>query len=184
VHRWGSVACGQRRLRRAVPVAARGVLGDYVPFNFCYRSVMLYALRGGHQDYAGGQDPVVHIVSSVQRALALNRPWAFTDRHADLGYAQHFDSLAKLNETDWGVIPLTFWAASDDTMEKRQAEFLVHQMFSWSAVSAPLPSLRWARDWEALTGARFVRSSRLRSAPLRAWMFKYSSPRELPRQRL
>jgi hypothetical protein len=46
----------QRRLRRPVPVAALGVLGDYVPFNFCYRSVMLYALRGGHEDYAGGQD--------------------------------------------------------------------------------------------------------------------------------
>jgi hypothetical protein len=76
----------------------------------------------------------VHIVSSVQRAVALNRPWAFTDRHADLGYAQYFDSLAKLNEIDWGVMPLTFWAASDDTREKRQAEFLVHQMFSWSAV--------------------------------------------------
>jgi hypothetical protein len=124
----------ERRLRRAVPVAALGVLADYVPFNFCHRSVMLYALRGGHEDYAGGQDQVVHIVSSVQRAVALNRPWAFTDRHADLGYAQYFDSLAKLNEVDWGVMPLTFWAGSDDTREKRQAEFLVHQMFSWSAV--------------------------------------------------
>jgi len=33
-----------RRLRRPVDVAARGHLGDYVPFNFCRRSVMLYVV--------------------------------------------------------------------------------------------------------------------------------------------
>ncbi len=30
----------QRRLSRKVAVAAKGFLGDYVPFNFCSRSVM------------------------------------------------------------------------------------------------------------------------------------------------
>ena len=33
-----------RRMRRSVPVSAKGSLGDYVPFNFCPRSVMLYAI--------------------------------------------------------------------------------------------------------------------------------------------
>src|SRR5579859_2568373 len=31
----------ERRMRRVVPAAARGTLGQYVPFNFCSRSVML-----------------------------------------------------------------------------------------------------------------------------------------------
>jgi hypothetical protein len=85
----------QRRLKRAVSIAAGGALGDYVPFNFCSRSVM---------------------------------------GHADLGYAIYFDSLAHLAQVNWTVMPLTFWAGSDDTREKRQAEFLVHESFPWSAV--------------------------------------------------
>jgi len=124
----------QRRLRRSVPVAAQGMLGDYVPFNFCNRSVMLYALRAGHQDYAGTQDEIVHLVSSVQTAVSANRPWAFTDRHAELGYTQYFESLSELSEVDWTVMPLVYWSNTDDTKEKRQAEFLVHKSFPWSAI--------------------------------------------------
>jgi hypothetical protein len=32
---------------------------------------------------SGGQDEIVHLVSSVQAATALGRPWAFTDRHVN-----------------------------------------------------------------------------------------------------
>lgn len=45
-----------RRLKRKVPCAAKGTLGDYVPFNFCPRSVMLYVVSRGHDDYQGGQE--------------------------------------------------------------------------------------------------------------------------------
>lgn len=124
----------QRRLNRPVPVAARGRLGDYVPFNFCPRSVMLYVVSRGHQDYARGQDEIVHLVSSVQTAVALRRPWAFTDLHADLGYAAYYESLAKLGEVDWAVMPLAQWGGNDDVKAKRQAEFLVHDAFPWSAI--------------------------------------------------
>jgi hypothetical protein len=125
----------QRRLNRPVTVGVGGKLGDYVPFNFCNRSVMLYVVSRGHIDYAGGADEIVHLVSSVQTAVALGKPWAFTDRHADLAYATYFSSLAKLSEVDWTVMPLTYWAG-DDTKEKRQAEFLVHETFPWSAVES------------------------------------------------
>src|SRR6266478_4699899 len=81
----------QRRLQRSVPVAARGMLGDYVPFNFCARSVMLYPIHCGHLNYQRGQREIVHLESSVATAVALGQPWAFTDRHADLGYAQYYD---------------------------------------------------------------------------------------------
>lgn len=37
----------QRRLGRAVATAAGGTLGDYVPFNFCPRSVMLFVVGAG-----------------------------------------------------------------------------------------------------------------------------------------
>ena len=120
----------QRRLNR--PVRFGGKLGDYVPFNFCGRSVMLFVVGKGHEDYGGGQDEIVHLVSSVGTAIALGKPWAFTDRHADLGYALYFNSLSDLSEVDWSVMPLDYWAG--DAKEKRQAEFLVHESFPWSAV--------------------------------------------------
>jgi hypothetical protein len=39
-------------------------VGDYVPFYFCPRSVMLYVIhRANHPDlsYRGGQEPIVHL---------------------------------------------------------------------------------------------------------------------------
>jgi hypothetical protein len=123
----------ERRLRRDVTVAAGGKLGDYVPFYFCNRSVMLYVVSRGHQDYVGGQDEIVHLVSSVQAATRVNQPWAFTDRHAELGHALYYDRLADLSAVDWDVMPMPYWSESD-VKEKRQAEFLVHNRFPWSAI--------------------------------------------------
>ncbi|NLX57134.1 MAG: DUF4433 domain-containing protein [Planctomycetaceae bacterium] len=124
-----------RRLRRRVAVAARGMLGDYVPFNFCPRSVMLYVIhRDSVEGYDGGQEPIIHLVSSVGVAIATGRPWAFTDRHAELGYARYFDSIDREAQVDWSVMPRNYWAESDEMKEKRQAEFLVHEWFPFDAV--------------------------------------------------
>jgi hypothetical protein len=123
----------QRRLNRPVKTAFGRRLGDYVPFNFCPRSVMLYVVAQGHSDYTGGQDDIVHLVSCVNTAVALRKPWAFTELHADLAYASFYSSLDKLSEVDWKVMPLKYWS-NDDTKQKRQAEFLVYESFPWSAV--------------------------------------------------
>lgn len=97
----------QRRLQRSIKIAGidHGKLGEYVPFNFCNRSVMLYVLSRGHEDYSGGQDEILHLVSSVDSAIATGRRWAFTDRHADLAYARYFNNKADLKEVDWPVMP-------------------------------------------------------------------------------
>lgn len=123
-----------RRLHHPVTVAAGGMLGNYVPFNFCPRSVMLYVVEKGHESYQEGRKPIIHLVSSVQTILTTGRPWCFTDRHADLRYANQFDSLGKLGEIDWTVMPLRQWGGDQDVKEKRQAEFLVHDWCPWSAI--------------------------------------------------
>lgn len=124
----------QRRLTRPVPCSAHGFLGDYVPFNFCSRSVMLYKVSKGHANYAGGQTNVVHLRSTAKTAISLGRPWAFTDRHAEVAHALYFDDLSRLGEVDWSVMPLTYWASPPEVSEKRQAEFLVHHIFPWRGV--------------------------------------------------
>ncbi len=122
-----------RRMRHPVMVAKGGMLGNYVPFNFCPRSVMLYVVSRGHDNYQDGQQPIVHLVSSIDAVVATGRPWFFTNRHADLGYADQYDALEKLDEIDWSVMPVKYWNEAE-TEEKRQAEFLVHDWCPWSAV--------------------------------------------------
>ena len=134
----GSVNIGhqhikQRRMDRVVSTGGGGTLADYVPFYFCARSVMLCAIHYQHQDYRGGQEPIVHLVSSLSRATALGRAWAFTDRHAELEYALFYDDVARLDEVRWPVMPLTYWA---DVKQERQAEFLVRDFFPWNTVTA------------------------------------------------
>ena len=127
----GHVHIKQRRLNRPVATRAGGTLGDYVPFNFCPRSVMLFAVHKGHPDYQGGQEEIVHLVSTVSRAVGLGRAWAFTDRHAELAHALHFDDLAQLSEVPWRVMDLHYWS---EVKEERQAEFLVRDFFPWTAI--------------------------------------------------
>ena len=123
----------ERRLRRVVPVAAGGMLGDYVPFNFCPRSVMLFVVSKGHPDYGGGQSEIIHLRSTVRTAISTGRPWAFTDRHADLGYAAYHDKLDELDDVNWDVMSNTYWS-EPSIKEARQAEFLVHDWFQWDAL--------------------------------------------------
>ena len=95
---------------------------------------MLYRVNIGHDDYKGGQREIVHLVSTARTAIALGRPWAFTDRHAELGHAAYYDDMAQLGEVDWNVMPKRYWADSDAAKEARQAEFLVHDWFRWDGV--------------------------------------------------
>lgn len=128
----GHLHIKQRRLSRAVTTRWGGNLGDYVPFNFCPRSVMLYVVFRGHQDYSGGQEDIVHLVSRISVATNLGRAWAFTDRHAELGHALHFDDLAKLSEVPWHTMNEKYWT---EVKEERQAEFLVYGLFPWTAIT-------------------------------------------------
>jgi ssDNA thymidine ADP-ribosyltransferase, DarT len=127
-----------RRMQRPIPVAAGGFLGDYVPFNFCPRSVMLYPVHKGHDLYSGGQASVVHLVSSARTAAGAARPWAFTDRHAELGAALYFDDLDDLDQIDWNAVGATQWGGYGNRIVKecKQAEFLVHESFPWTSISS------------------------------------------------
>lgn len=148
----GHLHIKQRRLNRAVTTRWGGNLGDYVPFNFCPRSVMLYAVSRGHQDYSSGQEDVVHLVSRVSIATSVGRAWAFTDRHAELGHALHFDDLAKLPEVPWHTMAVQHWPA---VKEERQAEFLVYGLFPWTAVTevAVMSQATGNRAFQALSGS-------------------------------
>lgn len=130
----------ERRAKRSVLVAAGGTLADYVPFYFAPRSPMLYTIhRGNVHGYTKGQQPVVHLVSTVETAVALNKAWAYTDGHAEMTISQFFADLEQLSEVvDWAVMQSQYWndtVDDNDRKRRRQAEFLVHEFFPWHAIS-------------------------------------------------
>ncbi len=123
----------ERRMRRTVPVPPGGMLGEYVPFYFAARSPMLYTIhRNNVEGYTDGQSRIVHLVTSVEAVVALGHGHCFTDRHAELFYANYFTSLSDLGEkVDWRAMGLTYWS---EVKEERQAEFLVRTSVPWSCI--------------------------------------------------
>lgn len=116
------------------------MVGDFVPFYFCARSVMLYLLhRSNHADlsYAGGQAPIVHLVADLKAVVAwaqsVNRLWAFTLSNAGAHYVEFRNDLRQLHEIDWqAVVSADF--RQPHVREGKQAEFLLHGAFPWHLV--------------------------------------------------
>jgi hypothetical protein len=125
-----------RRSRVPVPVAAGGTLADYVPFYFANRSPMLFAIHAGQvEGYAGGQEQVVYLTSTVESIVRGDRRWAFTDGHAVETLTRFYDSLDHLDQIDWAVVNHWSWKnteADPDRKRRKQAEFLVHGFVPWT----------------------------------------------------
>ncbi|MEL4248437.1 type II toxin-antitoxin system toxin DNA ADP-ribosyl transferase DarT [Shewanella xiamenensis] len=122
----------QRRLVRPVNVAAGGTIGQYVPFNFCPRSVMLFVIHKGHDDYQGGQERVLHLISDIDTIRLTNDDCFFTDIHADLDYAEQIDDFTRINELDLErIINERYWS---DFKEEKQAEFLAFESVAWHTI--------------------------------------------------
>jgi hypothetical protein len=121
-----------RRLVRTVNVAAGGTIGQYVPFNFCPRSVMLFVIHRGHDDFQGGQDRVLHLISNIDTIRLTNEHCFFTDIHADLDYAEQIDDFSRIDELDINrIIKERYWS---DFKEEKQAEFLAFDSVQWQTI--------------------------------------------------
>ncbi len=115
-------------------------VGEYVPFYFCPRSIMLYLFyRGNHPDlnYTGGQRHLVHLEADlhevVQWAERKEVRWVFSDRNAGTRYAFFYKDLSQLNKVDWNAVAATDFR-DPNVKEGKQAEFLVYETFPWALV--------------------------------------------------
>jgi len=115
-------------------------VGDYVPFYFCPRSVMLFLIHcANHPDlsYRGGQGPVVHLEADMHQVVAWAereaRKWAFSLSNAGAYYVEVRDRLDQLHEINWPAVAATDFRASE-VKEGKQAEFLVHNSFPWELI--------------------------------------------------
>lgn len=131
----------RRRLEQLVVSCHPGTtVGEYVPFFFCPRSVMLYILHmGNHPDleYTDGQRAIVHLQADLRQTIEWARihgiRWAFSDGNAGAAYTGFYDQLTDLDKIDWQAVRATDFRLPA-MKESKQAEFLVYRAFPWFLV--------------------------------------------------
>lgn len=145
IQRRGGTVIGMgsiKRRRLGLPVSChQGTnVGEYVPFYFCSRSIMLFVIHCANHpelEYRGGQQPIVHLEADlyqvVQWAEANERRWAFSLSNAGAIYAKFRAGLDRLGDINWDAVAATDFRPSD-IKEAKQAEFLVQQSFPWHLV--------------------------------------------------
>jgi len=116
-------------------------VGDYVPFYFCPRSIMLFVIHcANHPEltYREGQGPIVHLEADLYEVIrwadANGSRWAFSLSNAGARYTEFRSRADELDQLDWGAI-----AARDfrdaQVKEGKQAEFLLYERFPFDLVS-------------------------------------------------
>ncbi len=107
-------------------------VGEFVPFYFCPRSVMLYILyKGNHPDisYQEGQNNIVHLELDLKSVTAWAnkhyQPWALSDRNAGAIYTQFSNDFNDLQYLDWKAIQATDFREAS-VKDGKQAEFLLY----------------------------------------------------------
>jgi hypothetical protein len=133
----------RRRLEEIrVDCHAGTMVGGYVPWYYCPRSVMLYILHMGNSPgltYHGGQRPIVHLRADLNAVLdwaeANHVRWAFSRGNAGAYYATFSNNRLELGNLNWTAIAQTDWR-NPDIKEAKQAELLIEKSFPWNLVEA------------------------------------------------
>lgn len=166
----------RRRLEEIeVDCNPRTMVGHYVPFYFCPRSVMLYILHKGNNPgltYHGGQGPIVHLRADLRTVLAWakneGRRWAFSKGNAGAYYAEFFNEARRLSDLPWEFIAQTDWR-DPDIKEAKQAEFLIEGSFPWELIEA-IGVMDVAREQQVTNAVRKA-DHRPRVAVERSWYY-------------
>ncbi len=115
-------------------------VGDYVPFYFCPRSVMLYVIHcANHPEltYRDGQEPIVHLEADLYAVVAwanqTGTRWAFSLSNAGAYYTEFRSRVEDLDQLDWAAIAATDFRSAE-VKERKQAEFLVHGRLPFTLV--------------------------------------------------
>lgn len=119
--------------RSTTPVRINGYgnIGDYVPFYFTPKSIMLYNIITGYWHPLvprRNRNEILVIRCLIDELTQLPR-WFFTDGQGNDMASSHFNDLAELDKIDWECIQQSSFSKSADDFDKPrryQAEFLIH----------------------------------------------------------
>ncbi|WP_439580652.1 type II toxin-antitoxin system toxin DNA ADP-ribosyl transferase DarT [Elioraea sp.] len=129
-----------RRLQLPVTCRPGTFVGEYVPFYFCPRSIMLYVIwKANHPElaYRGGQEAIITLEADLRQTVtyadATGQPWAISLSNAGAYYATFQSDLAALDDIDWAAVLARDFRRAE-VKEAKQAEFLIHGSFPWTLV--------------------------------------------------
>jgi ssDNA thymidine ADP-ribosyltransferase, DarT len=118
-----------------------GMIGDYVPFYFTPKSIMLYNIITGYRHPLvpkRNQDELL-LIRCLIADLAKLPQWFFTDGQGNNSLSHHYNDLARLDEIDWESIQNSHFSKTDndtDRPRRYQAEFLVHEQVKVQAIES------------------------------------------------
>jgi hypothetical protein len=114
-----------------VRINGYGNIGDYIPFYFTPRSIMLYNIVTGYWAPLVpkiSKSDIIVIRCEINQLIKVNR-FFFTNGQANDALTRHYNDLSKLNKIDWANIQNSNFSKSDDDFDRArryQAEFLVY----------------------------------------------------------
>lgn len=130
----------KRRLGLPVHCHPNTYVGNYVPFYFCPRSVMLFILhRGNHHEvsHKEGQRPIVHLEADLYKAIKWaedkNQLWAFSLSNAAARYTEFRKDVKQLADINWNAVKANDFR-DKSIQEQKQAEFLLYEKFPWHLI--------------------------------------------------
>ncbi len=79
----------------------------------------------------------MHLEADLHQAIAWagqhGRRWAIAKSNAGARYCQFFDNVGDLSQIDWAAVAAHDWTPAE-VKEGKQAEFLMHNSFSWTLI--------------------------------------------------
>ncbi len=81
------------------------------------------------------QTPLIYLTTTVQRV----RDVVFSDGLGLARFTSWYHHWAQLDKVDWNLVPARYWSDQpddNDRQRRKQAEFLVWQMFDWSLIES------------------------------------------------
>ncbi|GHV69339.1 hypothetical protein FACS1894199_17860 [Bacteroidia bacterium] len=107
------------------------ILGDFIPFYFGVRMLMLYVMQhgGNYVEKATPPKDIIYLVCKVTEIMQSGITYYFSDGHATESLSFFYDS-SKINELpniiDWNAVQSTYWSGENLSLKtKKQAEFFV-----------------------------------------------------------
>ena len=129
-----------RRMRLPVGCHKGTTVGQYVPFFYCPRSVMLYQIHVGHGNlrYSAGERRIVHLEFSIHGVVSWAThhgvPWAVADGNASIISTRFTTGARSFDTLDAAAINATHWAERE-VKQRKMAEFLVFGAVPWRLVA-------------------------------------------------
>jgi len=133
-----NISIQERRQREPIPCGPGATIHDYVSFYLGPRSPMLLQLHTDQvEGYNEGQEPILYLVSTIERVRQGGERFVFSDGHGIAHFTRWFDEIRDLEKVDWDAVYARQWNDTLNDMDRqrrKQAEFLVYESCPWELI--------------------------------------------------